>query len=254
MGIFNWLDGLFTTEPEAPMIFNQGSCQMAATMEQPKRRAEDKNAEAEALAKAEEKKLLDGKSDLFRKLEENHERDKKGYRLECRQWGNFLALTVAREANQDAPYSDSPGKHYVGSINLGLLQAVRLIEGHAPDLAGEVTYSAHMGYVDGDYNKRELKVQPSHSAYCMEWRRMIDIADPKERNVGGGGGIYYAMTGGDYYGEHTPQPKLRTPNFPRMAQDDQIVFEGTGVTLHAPAGMGKAVYLKILKATGRRAA
>lgn len=68
-----------------------------------------------------------------------HARQVSGFAFECRRHGDFLTLFITRSGNgEPEKYSwghnrAEYGKSYSASINLSKVQAIRLIEGHAPD-------------------------------------------------------------------------------------------------------------------------
>lgn len=178
-----------------------------------------------ALAKAAEPTGIE-REQLFAASKHAHELDVLGFSFKCVRWDSWLQLFIARKANKPRSGTVEPTKSYATALNLLTLQTMTLEKGHEPDLLGEIGYYAK-------FYKDSTEVFPS-LPWLPDYREMF-------RNYQPG----YIL---DSYGRMSEPPTYRTANFVRHAVDDQIHFGGIGCTLHTPAGMGEAVYQKILEA------
>lgn len=225
-----------------------------SVQEQMDRAAERKAAHEliELLAQEAEPAAFARADEFYAQALAEYERDRAGYKFECRRWGGFLALMVERPASLGwyrSPSETGPNT-YSGSVNLKETREIRFIAGHEPDRNGVLRYDLRL--VDerygpywssgmGNYLPREgdrYEVHPNY--FDMQPQRMLVVAEPPTLRRDDSA-IWYC--GGTY------RPLFTTKNWPRAAEDDVIVFEGTGMTLHAPAGMGLAVYQAILEVT-----
>lgn len=185
---------------------------------------EARAAEPDALAKADA---------LLVEAIAEHEKDAASYRFECRRWGDFLSLFIGRTTHRGV--GDWRGwqqvyspETYATSINIRETREIRLDRGNEPDRNGRLEY--YVSHSVGDN-----RVMPSYPRPQMQ--RHLFLLDPPPRPESEGL-IYSCPDIG---------PRYATPNYPRVAGDDQIRFEGVGATLFVPAGLGQKVYDQILQ-------
>lgn len=215
----------------------------AKTVADHNRRVEDKYAHIEKLALDEQTKLLANKDEKWAQMLAEFEKDKKGYKFQCARWGNFLNLSIARLGNAE-PSSENTWwqphpRYYSGSLNLDLIKEISFTEGSEPALDFTVTYRHSVNHTtDGDKDNIYSNAQAVKTSSPM-----INFEPEPSKNGSGMGNSLY-------YGQNEPyKTKLTTPDYPRQAEDDKIIFRGVGATLYAPAGMGSDLYKRILKCT-----
>src|SRR5436309_3087604 len=95
---------------------------------QQERDEKEVHAELERKAKVAEPDALAQKDKLFADAKAEHDRDVTGFHFKCSRWGEWLELSTARMAN---PAKASYPQRYSTSLNLDLVTAVRLQQGHA---------------------------------------------------------------------------------------------------------------------------
>ena len=206
------------------------------------------NAEAEALLKKEE---------LFSKAKEEYERDLAGFSFECKRWGDFLTIFIARKGNPTEPKDhffgvEKPEQSYSTSINLKNVDLIQLKEGYAPDQCGQLSYGYWLpsnendgcgtlggtcfgNYAAPDGYHWEARANLPYIPYSRPLFRME--TPPRESE-----GMVIDCSRDNY------RIKYKTPNYTRAAEDDRIFFERINAYLFAPAGKGKEVYQMILSA------
>lgn len=189
---------------------------------------EPSEAEIEALAKAEEARLVALKPKLFADAHEEHKKDSAGFRFKCSRWGDWLTVSIARPINEHTPT-------FSAAINLKLVKAIRLVKGYIPDLSGVTFYEVHKTYRDGDSKYSAYVTAMSATDYTR--RILFKFEDNKAGCFGGQFG---------YMGRAIAT--LKTENTVRYASDDRIEFDGMGATLFAPALLGEDVYKTLLSA------
>lgn len=193
-------------------------------------------------AKAAEREALEKAPELAAKAKEEHERQTKGFVFECHRFGQFLTISVRRNGNSEKSiYGIKADKEFSTAINLQRVTNIRFIDGHAPDFAGVLKYRKFNSY-NHDLKKHEIRISPQYP-YVPQTRELVVSYAPKKH--GDDNGMYTSCVDRDmdiFYS---------TPNYPRAAKDDEIIFDGAYFTLFAPAGLGRGVYEKILKAKER---
>lgn len=211
-------------------------------------------AELERLAREAEPEAWEKADQLFAEYAAEHQRQSDGYVFECRRWGDFLSVFIERKGNGEPDWWDGVKVNKVSqSLNIGIVKAIRFVEGHCFDRRGSLGYGYSMpadkeehgavigGTGFGHYAPHEgyhYEVQPNFP-YLPKSRPLIVIAKEKDKDR--------------FYGSDSYEIRHRTENFPRPAQDDQIVFEGIRTTIYVPAGKGRGVYDAILAEIAKNA-
>ncbi|WP_422923192.1 hypothetical protein [Singulisphaera sp. PoT] len=226
------------------------------------RRSEEQQAHdlLERLAREAEPEGLAKRDELFEQAQAEHAKDVAGFKFECKRWGDFLNVSTARLGNPREPknrffYVEKPEQHYSTSVNLNLVTAIRLIEGHVPDMQGELGYAYNLvsdnthggttigGTGFGNYlapSGHHWKVFPQFPRIPYS-RPLFQMAKPEERDP----------ENTIYMSDHSYSNIYTTNAYPRPAHDDVILFEGLNARLFVPAGKGQAVYEAILGATDK---
>lgn len=177
----------------------------------------------ETMAREAEPAVLAKKGDLFSESSAEWMKDRESYKFECRRFGDFLTVFIERGAN--------------------------------PDLNGVVGYYASTPYSDEEkvgakelewtdsYEKKSrtsfFKISPE-MPYIPKSGRQVFMLDPPPSTQSSGGMMMYSSGG-------PTRTKFKTDNYVRMAEDDQIRFQGTNASIYVPAGLGQKIYDQIMK-------
>jgi hypothetical protein len=170
----------------------------------------------------------------------DHKKDAASYKFDCRRHGDFLAVFVERGGKKEAV-----------TVNLGRTSQFRLVKGRAPDNGRVLTYRVFAERLPGTGDSTWARVRrddygrvlapESGCQYVVRpacgpimTRHMVTV-EPQTTQVG------YVS----HYGAPEPRVHHQTPNYPREAEDDRILFGGTDIVLHAPAGKGQSVVDRI---------
>lgn len=202
------------------------------------------HVQLEAMAKVAEAKALARKDAIFAEAKVSHDKDVSGFAFKCSRWGEWLEISTARLGNER-------DKRFSTALNLNLVTNVTLVRGHVPDLEGEVEYYVFTQGDDGtgsisgsgiDGNEPAPRgfhyVVLNREPYIPTDRPLFYITPKPDNN-------YAWQMGNQMY-----QIRLKTPHYPRPAEDDQIKLTGIDATLYTPAGQGERVYREILNAKG----
>lgn len=166
-----------------------------------------------------------------------HESDVKSYHFRCERYGEFLALYIRRGPDDNKT---------VHAINIAQT-TVKLVEGHLPDLGGEVGFRTRgrTSLSDSSASISIVAIWPGiEFEHSYPRRRVIEtMAKPDEDWVCFGDDDYILAD-------------LRVPECAQPALDDEIHIEllpqpGTGIILTTPAGCGKDVFDTIMAAVGQ---
>lgn len=207
---------------------------------QERRESEEAQALIEQLALAQVPEIEAKQPALLERFHAQHAADVASYSFDCKRHGDHLTLFMSRR-----------GKDYATTLNLGANRSITLNEGHTPDREGTQGFSATLSRKGqdscGSYSFSGGHPEPARKAPDgYEWRvrhhgepygprgEMVELAD-READYGlswFGGPIIQTVVG----------------NTARPAEDDVIWFAGINARVYAPAGLGKAVEAKILKA------
>lgn len=219
------------------------------------------------LARKAEAETLPKSRPLYLDMMAAHKLDAESYSFECKRWGDFLALFIARG-----------GKNYAGAINLGETREIKLVEGSAPSMNGSVwyfldyesdekptgndRYFSNAGYSSA--NGLDLTKPPPKGFHfavrgelpsVRKTEAMIYVAAPPTSQTNviygsspnsfsiGSDGAYYRLSG-NYFG-------LKTLGVAKNAEDDRIEFNGISTILIIPAGQGTKVRDAILAEIAR---
>lgn len=186
----------------------------------------------EAVMRAEEGVLAKLEEGFAKELEADR-LDRETYQFECRRWGDFLSLYMAR-GNWDKGRWEVTKQ--CAAINLGDVQAFSLSNGRPPDRDGEVFYGYGVNFMKGGWDGQKVtpfgdtQYHDSRTFYVGD--RYLIESDPYR-----------------WLGPYTSMHKHRTPFF-RSARSDQIHFVESKANILCPHGMGQAVMDKLLEAIG----
>lgn len=223
-----------------------------AERDQWNREREETNALLESLAAKEVASVEAVQPNWLEMYQADHQKDAKGYSFSCKKHGNFLTVFVTRKSNPIKSKYDwvvSVGQEFSTTLNLSKVRNITTNWGYSPDLNGCLEFGYGMEPSDpanttkylastnwGNYKSPNGHHWVVRIPSCeMPFQRQMLKFDPPpdDRNY---------ISGGEYH------IKITVPNAARTAKDDEIRFEGLGATLFAPAGLGKGVHAKILKA------
>lgn len=198
-----------------------------------------------AMAQGQTVEVLAAQDGILAKLVETHEEDVASFKFECQRWGDFLALMVERGGTKVMQAID---------ISAG---AVQLLEGHAPDRKGEVSFYCNIevpesvqrggsgGGGSGMWTSLPLLRWPKTGKWTVTpiepkmWLKRARIDMPQTNSGSGGGGDV------NHY-ERAQWMNFVVPTGARVAEDDTLHVERSGATLYCPAGLGEQTYAAIL--------
>lgn len=209
-----------------------------------------KQAEVEALVAAAEVEALAKSSVILAEAVTEHGCDCSGYKFECRRWGDFLSLFIERLVISKSSSRLYLPKTYATAVNIRETRELKLVEGHGPDCNGSLTYHVSFTTTDGGYYLSVGGIPTAPKEYKCDVRPAYPRTNPY-RPLFALDTIEHAGGGYDYDGHRAPHA---TRNYPRVARDDRIRFEGIGATLFAPAGLGASIYEKVLREIGDHSA
>lgn len=204
--------------------------------------------ELKALAIAEEPEALDRADELMASFEAEFARDTAEYRFECRRWGDFLSLFIARPVyswRSEVPTVET----YATAVNLRETREIKLLCGRAPDRDGELEYMANWTSDNRDAvaTGTGCGTSPAPKGYHY-------VVSPEYPRIPGRSLFSLDVRAdrdcGMVMHHHEEKPRHRTPNYPRPAEDDRIRFEGIDATVYAPAGRGQEIHETILQEIG----
>lgn len=197
--------------------------------------------EANRAEMTEETKALALADAKLTEYEAEHARQSAGFSFRCEKFGDFLAVFIGRDGNVEP----SQPKSHAATINLKGTQAFKLEPGYAPDRLGVLTYWHSSEWLDaaGKVIGRGggLTIpSPTWRNTCgpnyevaPTYRQFMQVYIPGSNESYG-----RMMMGSDYDNRLN---RRRTENYPRVAMDDKVVFDGIGTTIYAPAGLGQSV-------------
>lgn len=216
-------------------------------------------------AKAAELEAIERKPALMALAEADHVIDKKNYLFQCKRWGDFLALFIARRCLiTRKPEQAFKEFKWSTTVNLGKTTKIDLKEGNAPDLTGKLGYKYSVKRNDdggdgwsGDPPYHSdfpgiLMPAPEGTHYVVEPRYPIipcarwpyNKGDDSDLRVYNGG-----RYGGHYGGDSVTG--LTTKDYVNRAHDDVLVFVGSDMSINMPGGTGAAIRDAILSECGR---
>lgn len=193
----------------------------------------------ESLARAQTADINAKMPELFFSFREDHAADVAAWSFECKRFGDFLSVFIKRR-----------DQRHVSAINLMASKEIELLEGHGPDLLGEVGFFAHKLSSRPD---PEAAYEVTHQATpsLPSLSNLIHNPDDWSRP------LYRtflvdspAENGRMNYGSSSPAIAYKVPNAARPAREDRIVFKTSG-TLFTPAGLGQQTYEQILSELGK---
>lgn len=209
---------------------------------------EEVSALIEKLAQEATIETLNKSNKVYTEVQEEYNRDIAGFVFECRRFGQFLTLSLARKVN--APNYE---EEYSISVNIKNITHIQLIEGHKPDFNGIVQYEYVVDTKDrGKYWENYVSESMYDFILSSEWEiniqeqyhsipyRYLFVVDSSKKHTDS----HLQSYSGEYW-----EIKTNVPHYPRGAEDDQIVFTGINSTLFVPAGKGAEVLQQILDAT-----
>lgn len=170
------------------------------------------------------------------KFKKAHADDVSSYRFSCKRHGDFLAVFITRgpDRHAESDYNYRTNKT-VAAINIASTSYLSLQSGSDPAADNIGSFYPVWG--------SDKKYSPVCSQ-STDWHpRRVMLAD-KNIGLSYGGGVHYFV--------NLPRElascldNIRVPGIARSAVDDKIVFEGAGISLCIPHGLGDVVYSKIL--------
>lgn len=203
-----------------------------------------------------EAKLREGNVALLAEFEAELERQRAGFSCSFKRHGDFLSIAITRAGNQDTEFAKAETR-WASTINLGQVRSISFIPGRAPDMEGSfswivqtVEFSDENGKPRSWSSTSEIltappyrgrhEVMPFELPFVPKSRPFLyDEGNRVESRIGFsmcGGGCTHISTG-----------------FPRGSEDDAIQFNGLGMTLLAPFGMGTGVHQALLAELGAAA-
>lgn len=167
-----------------------------------------------------------------------HRADAKSYTFDCRKFGDFLSLFIARPSNTGAEYCQP--RDMAATLNLRDCKAILLVKGHAPDLKAPLELSATSAGWYGSNAGMGVSYSPDSRIRMLEPARLEYgrplLALPTKKGSGQNWQGYQDMGGFT----------VSKTGAARLAEDDRIEFRGNGSTLYVPFGRGQEVLDRIL--------
>ena len=159
-----------------------------------------------------------------------------GFTCAFRRFGDFLTIEV--EQAHDGP------ERCAQTINLARVPAIRFIEGHgvSQDRRGVWCYQIATGAGSGWLPLEQAHVLPPAVLPCVR-RELIETS-------GAADSADHWSLRGLWWDDNTVHV---TEGLPAADLDARIVFEGAGVTLHVPFGVGARAYRGLLDELARGA-
>lgn len=184
-----------------------------------------------------EPEILKKADALFQEFYNEFYHDREDYRVRINRLQNWLQIFIER---QDRTFSTA--------LNLDRIDSVRLDKGREPDNLGEVDYQYEWETtprLDGSRWSHEgayvLKPQLPKLRIRELFVENIDAVTRINHELAAHSRTLRSLA------SYPPDPSYQTPNFPRCAQDDWIVFAGIRSVLYVPAGLGERIYNRILQ-------
>lgn len=210
--------------------------------------------------------------------------DRAAYRIDFKRFGDFLAVVEYRDTGDKSKHQP---QRLSFSVNLAKTDDVTMTSGKPEDKTAVIyavsisnwdgAKISQEGVCDSNWSHCDPKPKDySTPPKGHQWNAALaarkDLAMPRDLanftdkqvtaeacdNVAGGGSGSFGGGGpvtcfrGDipntmvtYYGGDVLE--VSSASFWTVAQDDLIVFDGTGIVIHAPYGMGEEVLNRILK-------
>ncbi len=163
------------------------------------------------------------------------ETDRQLYEFCCNRHGDFLVVCVGRGKDHPAVdniyFSQRQPNMMAHVINLGITSLFALKPGREPDMKGCVRFRRYSGETVSFYYETENTYRPTI---------VLDVKPDQH-------GHMYHGDMEDVFGN------MHVQDSPRSALDDVIYFNGAGVSIFAPFGLGQSVLDKILSATRKGA-
>lgn len=198
-------------------------------------------AELEARVAAAEQDAILKREEYHADVVSEHKRDIEAFRFECRRWGDYLSLNIARLPHERSVKPEA----FTGAVNIRE-GTIKLIEGGPADADGILGYTIFVshgrGYGWSSYpglriedlsDETEYKIEPNYPRAPSR-----EMFVPRED-----------ATDHPTIWPYQVEVQRQTP-FPRYAVDDLIIFGPANATLHCPFGTGRKVYEQILQEIG----
>ncbi|QDP55583.1 MAG: hypothetical protein Unbinned273contig1001_74 [Prokaryotic dsDNA virus sp.] len=205
-------------------------------------RAQEYSKTLDEMAREEDVKLRERVPDLTLEYEAEHASQVEGFNYRFQRHGDFLTVSLTRAANDSAWY----GPKHVETFNLGKTNSIRFTEGKAPAYLGGFGWIVFTEYETGGTGQSSASpttpprdgkhvLRPARHPGAPGGRVMLCKEEGKPRNfISMGGGVNY-----------------RTTDFPMPSEDDAIRFDGIGLTIYAPFGLGEKMHADLLAEIGR---
>lgn len=168
-----------------------------------------------------------------------HDADVAKYSFDCRRHGDFLSVFLERGTKVSTHERFRAVGKVSHAINIGRVSTIQHAEGNIPDCRGSVSFTVTRDSL--------LSLGDPFPVWPQVWSRSetIFIASPDGKS---NMGVMGAASLGDM--SYQIFNGMHLADAPRPANDDRIEFNGTGVTLFMPAGMGRPVYDAIMREIG----
>ncbi|WP_066281910.1 hypothetical protein [Blastomonas sp. CCH1-A6] len=196
-----------------------------------------------------EAKLREGNEALFAEFEAELDRQRAGFSFSFKRHGDFLSIAITRAGNQDTALAKAETR-WASTINLSRVRSISFREGRAPDMNGSFSWlvqSVEFSDEDGkpcswgstsEYPTRAPRrgkhVVMPHGFPAVPASRPF-LHEEDDRVVSRSG---FLRSGGGC--SHLSM------DFPRGSEDDAIHFNGLGMTLFAPFGLGAGMHQALL--------
>lgn len=193
----------------------------------------------DALARAAEPDALGKAEELIAAFEREFVAQSSGFQFQCERLGSFLILKSTRLANPIArewPHAELPLRRFATTVNLRRVKAIELQRGHGADRCGTLEYAWNYK----GHTHAEIVIRPLYPA--VPYHRRHYFVQPKAKDCGVDGFVHHC-------GSSRVDASFKTADFPRTAEDDQILFRGISSTLFVPSTHGEVIHRLILENT-----
>jgi hypothetical protein len=200
------------------------------------------------LAAAQEEDIRKEFPERHRKFVELDDAQLKGFSFNCRRFGDFLTIEIARVANDLGKGFICTNQKIAKTLNLAKINTIQLSVGHGVDYGGTLHFYAQQrkGDVDLPCNDFVNGVQylsppedgfeyvpiPAHSHFQTN-RSILIERDPSSSH-------------GFYYDDLKGSVDFSIDNYPRASEDDRIILNGLCIEIPVPFGMGQMILDQIL--------
>jgi hypothetical protein len=182
-----------------------------------------------------------GKDEKLADLERKHKIDCAGYKFDCKRHGDFLMVTLTRGAALEAK-----------AVNLMQSRTIHVIAGAQPSMDGKLRmqYDGFHAERDDYPRKRMISSVESGAGYLLP-NQVVSTTMPIMMSTAVMPGTFFPVAGGGASFAPPERSLGHIDGYPAGALDDFVSFEGSGVKLFVPAGLGDGVMASVLQELGR---